>query len=72
MAEQNRNIFVSEVDFNFLTMIEDDLTAIIISKLLTEIKKFKKTIITEIQALKDLKIYKKRDVKKKTSKIRKK
>ncbi len=48
MAEQNRNFFVSKVDFDFFPMIEDGLTAIITSKLLTKIKKFKKTIMVEI------------------------
>ena len=71
MAGQDRNLFASEVDFDFLTMIEDGLTATIISKLPTEIKKFKEAMMAEIQALKDLKVYEERDVKKRTCHKRK-
>ncbi len=42
------------------------LMTTITSKLSAEIKKFKKTMLAEIQAINDLKVYKKQDVKKKT------
>ncbi len=57
MAEQDRNFFANEVNFNFLTMIKDSLTITITNKLFTKIKKFKKAMIAKIQTLKDLKVY---------------
>ncbi len=45
---------------------EKSLIATITSKLPAEIKRFKETMLAEIQTIDDLKVYKKQNIKKKT------
>ncbi len=66
MAGEHKSFYVTEIEGNFLLVHEEGLMATITSKLPTEIKRFKEAMIAEIQAIEDLKVYEKKDVKKRT------
>ncbi len=57
---------MSEIDGNFMLLNKKSLMATITSQLSTEIKKFKKIMLAEIQTINNLKIYEKKNIKRKT------
>ncbi len=58
--KQEKNFYTSEIDGNLMLLNEKSLITTITSQLPTEIEKFKKKILVEIQTIDYLKVYEKK------------